>query len=67
MKATALAVLAERTTPTARLVVDAPWTWNLKDVWLTRARQPAVGTMSPAMPGTLIQVAADQDDLVGNH
>jgi hypothetical protein len=44
MKATALAALAERTAPTARIVVDAPWTWNAKDVWLARARQPAAAS-----------------------
>jgi hypothetical protein len=44
MKATALAVLAERPAPPDRIVVDAPWTWNPKDVWLTRARQPAAAS-----------------------
>lgn len=40
MKATALAILAERTATAGRISVDAPWSWNLHNVWLTRARQP---------------------------
>jgi hypothetical protein len=38
VKATARTVLAERTATTGRVSVDAPWTWNPYDVWLSRAR-----------------------------
>ncbi len=37
VKAAALAALVERTPPDARISVDAPWTWNPHDVWLSRA------------------------------
>jgi len=43
-KATALAVLAERTTTASRPAVGAPWSWNPHDVWLSRirpSREPA--------------------------
>jgi len=40
VKATALAVRAERTATAGRLFVATPWSWNPHDVWLTRARQP---------------------------
>jgi len=36
MKAAALA--AGRRTPVSRSVVGAPWTWNPRDVWLTRVK-----------------------------
>ena len=42
VKATALAALAERTATAAPVAVDAPWTWNPHDVWLTRIQQPRV-------------------------
>jgi len=40
VKATALAVRAERPATAGRLVVATPWSWNPHDVWLTRIRQP---------------------------
>jgi hypothetical protein len=40
VKATALAALAERTATAGRISVDAPWSWNPHDVWLTRVKQP---------------------------
>jgi len=38
VKATARTVLAERTATTGRVSVNAPWTWNAYDVWLSRVR-----------------------------
>jgi hypothetical protein len=40
LKATALAALARRTAAAVRVGTDAPWNWNMGDVWLTRAPQP---------------------------
>jgi len=40
VKATALATLAQRTTPPARVAAGAAWTWNAHDVWLTRIQPP---------------------------
>jgi len=40
VKATALAALAERTTPTSSVAVDRPWTWNPHDIWLSRIKPP---------------------------
>jgi hypothetical protein len=37
---TALAALAERTASAGRIPADAPWSWNPRDVWLTRLKQP---------------------------
>jgi len=47
--ATALAALAGRTPTTARIVVDAPWSWNPHDVWLTRASQPRQLAAQPSV------------------
>jgi len=40
VKATALTVAAERTAAVGRIAVDAPWSWNPHDVWLSRVKQP---------------------------
>ena len=40
VKATALATAAEHTATPARISVDAPWSWNPHDVWLSRVKQP---------------------------
>lgn len=48
VKAAALTVLAERTATAARIVADAPWSWNPHDVWLTRIRQPSRESASQA-------------------
>jgi hypothetical protein len=40
LKATALTALARRTSTVGRVSTDAPWSWNMHDAWLTRARQP---------------------------
>ena len=39
VKATALAALAERTATASSVAVNAPWTWNPHDVWLTRVQR----------------------------
>jgi hypothetical protein len=44
LRATALAVLAERTTTAGRPSASVPWSWNPHDVWLSRiksSREPA--------------------------
>ncbi len=38
VKATARTVLTERTATTGRVSVDALWTWDPYDVWLSRVR-----------------------------
>jgi hypothetical protein len=38
VKAAALAAQAERTATAARIVADAPWSWNPHDVWLSRVK-----------------------------
>lgn len=40
VKATALAILAERTESAGRTSFDTPWSWNPHDLWLTRVKQP---------------------------
>jgi hypothetical protein len=44
VKATALAVLAERTATGASSADDTPWSWHPRGVWLMRARQPGEST-----------------------
>ena len=39
VKATALAALAEGTATASSIAVNAPWTWNPHDVWLTRVQR----------------------------
>ena len=53
VKATALAVSADRTATTARLSVDAPWNWNPHDVWLTRVKQPREVARPPCQDAAL--------------
>jgi len=48
VKATALAALAERTTPTSSVAVDRPWTWNPHDIWLSRIKPPRRAPLTPA-------------------
>jgi len=47
VKATALAVSADRTATTARLSVDAPWNWNPHDPWLKRVKPPREVNSAP--------------------
>ena len=48
VKSTALAVLAERATPTGRVSTGALWTWNPYDVWLSRVRPTGEGAARPS-------------------
>ena len=52
VKAAALAAVTERKANAARIVADAPWTWNPHDVWLSRVRSsgstPSANAISDA-------------------
>lgn len=40
MKVTALTTAGRQSTTVVRTAVDLPWSWNPREVWLSRARQP---------------------------
>jgi hypothetical protein len=40
MKVAALATTARKTATVVRGAVDVPWSWNPREVWLRRAKQP---------------------------
>ncbi len=55
VKATALAVLAERTETTGRNSSHALWNWNPYDVWLSRVRPPRDASEQPAVSDPVTQ------------
>jgi hypothetical protein len=62
VKSTALAVLAKRTATAGRISVDAPWSWNPHDVWLSRVNREVDTQSSSSDPTTRPRKGTALDD-----
>jgi hypothetical protein len=68
LKATALAALAGRTATAGRIAVDTPWSWNPRDVWLSRVRASSTPAAQASKSGPTVapQLNRPAPDHAGN-